>query len=109
MKYLFGKKTQPALATMLENGREIGEREFQKMSPRRVYHGEPTVEIAVRVEPPDEPSFEAKMRTGVSLTFLLLKGVRVQVRYNPNHKSQVTIDDNHQAILARNPQLVRHD
>ncbi len=63
----------------------------------------------MRVEPPDEPSFEAKMKTGVSMTFLLLKGVRVQVKYDPNHKGQVTIDDNHQAILARNPQLINKE
>ncbi len=106
---IFGKKSEQAFAVVLENGREIGDLAIKKMSPRREYHDEPTVDIAVRVEANDEPSFEAKMKTGISLTFLLLKGVRVQVKYDPNHKGEVTIDDNHQAILARNPQLIKKD
>ncbi len=43
------------------------------------------------------------------MTFLLLEGVRVQVKYDPNHKGEVTIDDSHQTILARNPQLIKKE
>jgi hypothetical protein len=66
-------------------------------------------DILVRVEPPNEPPFEAKMKAGISKTFLLVTGVRIQVQYDPTNQRKVTIDDDLQAILARNPQLSKKE
>lgn len=110
MSFLFGKKqTVQALAVTLEDGREIANREITKLKYRRDYQNEPMFDILVRVEPLNEPSFEAKMKTGISKTFLLVSGVRVQVQYDPSNHKQVTIDDEPQSILARNPQLSKKE
>ena len=65
------------------------------------------LEIGVRVQPENEPAFEAKMKTGLTHSYLLKPGVRVQVKYEPGKTQQVTFDDEAQAILASNPQLVK--
>jgi hypothetical protein len=106
MSFLFRKKqTVQAFAITLEDGREIANREMTKLKYHRDYQNEPMFDILVRVEPQNEPSFEAKMKAGISKTFLLVSGVRVQVKYDPTNNNHVTIDDEPQAILARNPQL----
>jgi hypothetical protein len=106
MRFLFGKKqTLPAMAVTLEDGREIANREIARLKYRREYQNEPMFDILVRVEPDNEPPFEAKMKAGISKTFLLVTGVRVQVQYDPANLKKVTIDDEPQSILARNPQL----
>jgi len=109
MSFLFGKKqTVKAFAVMLEDGREISNREITKLKYRRDYQAEPKFDILVRVEPQGEPPFEARMKAGISKTFLLITGVRVQVQYDPRNLKQVTIDDEPQAILDRNPQLIKN-
>jgi len=110
MSFLFGKKqTVQAFAVTLEDGREIANREITKLKYRREYQNEPMFDILVRVEPPNEPPFEAKMKAGISKTFLLVTGVRIQVQYDPTNQRKVTIDDDLQAILARNPQLSKKE
>ncbi len=42
------------------------------------------------------------------MSFLFRKKI-VQALYDPDHKDEVTIDDRHQAILARNPQLIKKE
>jgi len=108
MSFLFGKKqVAHAIAEVLEDGRAITSQEMQKIKYREYRGGEPGVEIAVRVQPVNEPPFEATMKAGIGQTFLLMPGVRVQVQYNPAHNQQVTLADETQAILERNPQLIK--
>jgi hypothetical protein len=110
MSFLFRKKqTVQAFAVTLEDGREIANREITELKYRREYQNEPMFDILVRVEPTNEPPFEAKMKAGISKTFLLITGVRVQVQYDPTNHRKVTIDDDLQAILARNPQLSKKE
>jgi hypothetical protein len=113
INFLFRKKqTAHAFAVTLENGREITNIEMQKLKYRRAsvtHQNEPMFDILVRVEPLNEPPFEAKMKAGISKTFLLITGVRIQIKYNPTNNQHVTIDDDIQAILARNPQLSKKE
>ncbi len=109
MSFLFGKKpSAQALAEVLEDGRAIFSQEMKKPN-RGGYHEYqgpvPMLEIAVRVQPENEPPYEAKMKVGLTTAPLLKIGVRVQVKYDPAKKQQVTLDDEIQAILERNPQL----
>ena len=60
---------------------------------------------AARIQPENEPPFEAKMKVSLLKAYLLKPGVRVQVKYDPMKKEQVTMDDEAPAILERNPQL----
>ena len=109
---LFGKKkTVQAIAEVLEDGRAMMN-ELMKQPKYNNYAGaEPMLEIRVRVQPDagvrGEPAFEAKMKTGLTHSYLLKPGVRVQVKYELGTKEHVTFDDEAQAILARNPQLVK--
>ena len=105
---LFGKKkTAQALAEVLEDGRAMMNA-LMKQPKYNNYSGkEPVLEIGVRVQPENEPPFEAKMKTGLTHSYLLKPGVRVQVSYEPGKKDQVLFDDNAPAILARNPQLIK--
>jgi N-methylhydantoinase B/oxoprolinase/acetone carboxylase alpha subunit len=106
MNLFFGKKqTVQAFAEVLEDGRAITNQEMKKLKYRREYQNEPMMEIAVRVQPENEPPFEVKMKAGISKTYLLMPGVRVQVQYDPAKKQQVVLDDQTQEILKRNPQL----
>jgi hypothetical protein len=105
---LFRKKQRlQAFAVTLEDGRAIADRGISKL--HQGYQNEPMFDILVRVEPSNEPPFEAKMKAGMSKTFLLVPGVRVQVQYDATDNKHVTIDDDLQAILARNPQLIRKE
>jgi hypothetical protein len=111
MNFLFGKKpaSAQAFAVTLENGRDVANREMQKLKYNREYQNEPVFDIAVRVEPANEAPFESIMKAGLTKTYVLITGVRVQVKYDPAKKQQVTIDDEVPAILARNPQLVKKE
>ena len=48
-----------------------------------------------------------KRQTVTALGYLLVPGVVVQVKYDPEKHHQVRIDDDIQAVLARNPQLIK--
>ena len=106
MSFLFGKKQSvQAFAEVLEDGREIMNAEMKKpkynnYSGREVFFG-----VAVRVQPENEPSFEAKMKVSLLKAHLLKPGVKVRVQYDPAKKEQVTMDDEAPKILERNPQL----
>ena len=108
MNLLFRKKPRlQALADVLEDGLEITNREMKKMKYNQYQGAEPMVLIAVRVQSRDEPPLEVKMKTGISLTYLLKPGVQVQVKYSPGGKGPVILDDDLQSILERNPQLFK--
>jgi hypothetical protein len=97
----FGKKeTVQSLAEVLEDGRAAMDDKMGK---------EPTIDIAVRVMPEFEVPWEATMKAGIGSSFLLMPGVQVQVKYEAEKKEHVELDDNPQAILARNPQMVRKE
>ena len=108
MSFLFGKKpTAQALAEVLADGRAIMNQEMSKAEYNEYSGAEPMLEIAVRVLPENEPAFEAKMRAGLAHSYLLKPGVRVRVKYEPGKNQHVTLDDDNQAILERNPQLIK--
>lgn len=120
MNFLFGKKQiVQALAELLEDGREIMNEEMKKPKYNNYAGREVFIEIAVRVQPENEPSFEAKMKASLLKAYLLKPGVRVQVKYDPTKKEQVTphvslnwketcgvaLEDEPAQILERNPLL----
>jgi hypothetical protein len=108
MSPLFGKKQYVfALAELLEDGRALTNQELGKIKYRQYSGAEPTVEILVRVDPESEPPFESKMKAGISKSIVLKPGVRVRVKYEPDKKKQVILDEDTQAILERNPQLIK--
>ena len=106
MSFLFGKKQSvQALAEVLEDGREIMNAEMKKPKYNNYSGREVFIEVAARVQPDNEPPFEAKMKVSLLKTYLLKPGVKVRVQYDPAKKEQVTMDDEAPAILERNPQL----
>jgi hypothetical protein len=106
MSFLFGKKQSvQSLAEVLEDGREIMNAEMKKPKYNNYSGREVFIEVLVRVQPDNEPSYEAKMKVSLLRAYLLKPGVRVLVKYDPAKKEQVTMDDEAQAILERNPQL----
>lgn len=106
MSFLFGKKqSAPAMAELLEDGCEMAEQEMKKLKYKSYRGAEPVFHILVRVQPENEPPFEAKMEAGLGQTFLLRPGVCVRVKYEPGRQTNVKLDDETQAILDRNPQL----
>jgi hypothetical protein len=106
MGFLFGKKqTVHALAEVLEDGREKMNLEMKKPKFNNYSGPEVFLEVAVRVQPQNEPSYEAKMKVGLLKMYLLKQGVIVQVKYDPAKKEQVTFDDDAPSILERNSQL----
>jgi hypothetical protein len=108
MSFLFGKKaTAQALAEVLVDGRAIMNQEMSKAKYNEYSGAEPMLEIAVRVQPENEAAFEAKMKVGLTHSYLLKPGVRVRVKYEPGKNPHVTLDDETQAILERNPQLIK--
>jgi hypothetical protein len=112
MSFLFGNKQLVyALAEVLEDGRAKTSQEFNKLKYKnKEYRGkEPMLNIMVRVQPENEPPFEAQMEAGVGKTFLLMPGVRVQVKFEPAKKQHVMLEDEIQAILERNPQLIKKE
>jgi hypothetical protein len=98
-----------ALAGLLEDGRAMANQEMHKLKYKNYQGAEPMLEISVRVQPESEPPFEAKMKAGLTRTFLLKPGVKVHVKYDPGKKQHVTLDDDDQAILKRNPQLIKKE
>lgn len=110
MNFLFGKKPSPtvqALAEVLEDGREMANQEMKKPKYNDYRGPEVSLEVAVRVQPDNEPPFEARMKIFLFKMYLLKPGVRVLVKYDPAKKEKVTFDDDAPAILARNPQLTK--
>lgn len=106
MNFLFGKKqTVQALAELLEDGRELMNEEMKKPKYNNYAGREVFIDVAVRVQPENEPPFETKMKVSLLKAYLLKPGVRVHVQYDPTKKQQVTMDDEPAAILERNPQL----
>jgi hypothetical protein len=106
MSFLFGKKQSvQALAEVLEDGREIMNAEMKKPKYNNYSGREVFIEVTARVQPENEPSFEAKMKVSLLKAYLLKPGVKVRVQYDPAKKEQVTMDDEAPEILERNPQL----
>jgi len=106
MSFLFGKKQSArSLAEVLEDGREIMNSEMKKPKYNNYAGPEVFIQVAVRVQPDNEPPYEAKMKASLLKAYLLKPGVRVMVKYAPAKKEQVTMDDEPSAILERNPQL----
>ena len=111
MSFLFGKKPSmvTAIAELIGDGRAIWNEELKKPKYNNYSGGEPQIEVDVRVEPANEPPFEAKMKAGFTVAYLLKPGVRVMVKYDPNKKQHVTIDEQNKAVLERNPQLIKKE
>src|SRR5258706_15374918 len=106
MGFLFGKKqTVQALAEVLEDGREKMNAEMKKAKFNNYSGREVLLDLAIRVQAQNEPTFEAKMKVGLLKMHLLKAGVVVRVKYDPRKPEQVEYDDELQAILDRNPQL----
>ena len=106
MSFLFGKKqTVQALAEVLEDGREIMNAEMKKSKYNNYSGREVFIDVAVRVQPENEPPYEARMKVSLLRAYLLKPGVRVRVQCDPTKKEQVTMDDEAAEILERNPQL----
>src|SRR5215510_9619521 len=106
MSFLFGKKqTVQALAEVLEDGREKMNAEMKKPKFNNYSGPEVFLNMAVRVQPQNEPPYEAKMKVGLLKMYLLKEGVIVRVKYDPNKPADVEFDDDAPEILARNPQL----
>jgi len=110
MSPLFGKKQFAyALAELIEDGRALMNEEMKKPKYRDYRGPEPVIEILARVLPENEPPFEAKVKTPLGLIFLLKPGVQVRVKYELGRKQLVTLEDENQAILDRNPQLIKKE
>jgi hypothetical protein len=103
---LFSKKeTVQALAEVLEDGRALMNDTMKKPKFNNYSGPEVKLEMAVRVQPQNEPTYDAKMKVGLLKMHLLKQGVIVRVKYDPRKPAQVEYDDEPQAILDRNPQL----
>ena len=120
INFLFGKKQNvQALAELLEDGREIMDEEMKKPKYNNYSGREVFIDLAVRVQPENEPPFEANMTASLLKAYLLKPGIRVQVQYDPEKKEQVTphvslqrketcgvtMQDEPAQILEPNPQL----
>jgi hypothetical protein len=106
MNFLFGKKQSvQALAEVLEDGREKMNLEMKKSKFNNYSGPEVFLDVAVRVQPQNEPPYDAKMKVGLLKMYLLKPGVMVRVKYDPHKPEQVEYDDDPQEILGRNPQL----
>jgi hypothetical protein len=106
MSFLFGKKqSAQSIAEVLEDGREIMNTEMTKPKYNNYSGREVFIDVAVRVQPVNETSYETKMKVSLLKAYLLKPGVRVLVKYDPARKEQVSMDDEVPAILERNPQL----
>jgi hypothetical protein len=106
MGFLSGKKQSvQALAEVLENGREKMNMEMKKPKFNNYSGPEVFLDVAVRVQPQNEPPYEARMKVGLLKMYLLKPGVVVQVKYDPHKPDRVEYDDEPQAILDRNPSL----
>ena len=106
MSFLFGKRQSvQSLAETLEDGRELMNAEMKKPKYNNYAGKEIFIDVAVRLQPENEPSFESKMKVSLLKSYLLKPGVRVLVKYDPTRKEQVIMEDEPAAILERNPQL----
>jgi hypothetical protein len=106
MSFLFGKKQSiQSLAETLEDGRELMNAEMKKPKYNNYAGREVFIEVAVRVQPENEPPFESKMKVSLLKAYVLKPGVRVLVKYDPAKKEQVIMEDDPTQILERNPQL----
>ena len=106
MNFLFGKKySVQSMAELLEDGREIMNEEMKKPKYNNYAGREVFIDVTVRVQPENETPFEAKMKVSLLKAYLLKPGVRVNVKYDPAKKEQVTMDDEPAEILERNPHL----
>jgi len=106
MGFLFGKnQTLQALAEVLEDGRERMNIEMKKPKFNNYSGPEVFLAVAVRVQPQNDPPYDAKMKVGLLKMYLLKQGVIVQVKYDPRKPDSVEYDDDPQALLERNPQL----
>jgi hypothetical protein len=106
VSFLFGKKQSvQSLAEVLEDGREIMNAEMKKPKYNNYAGREVFIDVAVRVEPKNEASYETRMKASLLKAYLLKPGVRVLVKYDPAKKEQVVMDDEVAQILERNPQL----
>ena len=109
MSFLFGKnKKNQASAEVLEDGRARASAEMEKPRYRDYAGKEPLIDIRVRVQPQSGPPFEAVMKAPLTLSYLLLPGVLVNVAYTAGKNSDVRLDDAQADILARNPRLIRN-
>jgi len=103
---LFSKKESvQALAEILEDGRALMNEMMKKPKFNNYSGPEVKLDVAVRVQPQNEPTYEAKMKVGLLKMHLLKEGVVVRVKYDPRKPAQVEYDDEPQAILDRNSQL----
>lgn len=103
---LFSKKQiVHAVAEVLEVGREKMNAEMKKPKFNNYSGPEVFLELTVRVQPENEPSYEAKMKVGLLNMYLLKQGIIVRVKYDPRKPGQVEFDDEPQSVLERNPQL----
>lgn len=110
MNFLFGKKEEiQAMAEVLEDGREVMNQEMQKAKYNSYRGAEPMLEVKVRVQPKDDAPFESVMKVGMTKSFLLLKGVMVQVKYQKGKTQKVELDDDNQAILERNANILKKE
>jgi hypothetical protein len=62
------------------------------------------VDVAMRVPPPGETPYIAKMKVGFLPMYLLKQGVIVRVQYDPRTQDRVEYDDDPSSILERNLQ-----
>jgi hypothetical protein len=111
---LFGyKQSLTALAEVIEDGRaKVNEETKKKIESSNsgdggLYFDNTTLQLAVRVLPENEEPFEAQMETGFTSAFLLKPGVQVLVKYNPKNKAEVSLVDDYNTIVGRNPQLIK--
>jgi len=108
MSFLFGKKqkqTVTAMAEVMENGaskvKEWLTNNMDKIGKVEM----PMFKILVHVTPEGGSPFDAQMETGRPAIDLMRPGVHVWVNYDPNQKEQVSLVDDVNDILTRNPQL----
>lgn len=110
MNFLFGKKEEiQAMAEVLEDGREVMNREIAKPKYNSYKGAEPILEIKVRVQPKDDAPFESVMKVRMTKSFLLLQGVMVQVKYQAGKTKKVDLDDDNQSILERNASILKKE
>lgn len=105
---LFGKKEEAqAMAEVLEDGLVIMNQEMQKAKYNDYKGAEPMLNVKVRVQPKEDAPFEANMKVGMAVSFLLKPGVIVQVKYQKGKNEQVLFDDNQQTLLERNAAILK--
>ena len=105
---MFGKKQElSATAVTLESGRDIALQDLwkNKRDPNSFYKNHIRVEVPVRVEPVGAAPFDSKVKVPGNEVYLMSRGVRLEVRYDPKNHGSVTYDDDPKSVRVRNPQL----